>query len=91
MAEFLQYVAMSPEEYHIHRANGNIGMGSFVDHIRQPGVVGMYNRKPIFLYKNQAEQDALLSGDIERYFELRGYKKSVITNDPPQGPKITIP
>jgi hypothetical protein len=91
MAELPQYVAMSPDEYHIHRRNGRINMGSFVDHIRQPGVVGLYGKKPVFLYVNQAEEDALLSGDIETYYKLRGYKTETITNKPPEGPKITIP
>lgn len=91
MVELPQYVAMSPESFQFQRGIGNVSIGSIVDHHRQPGVVGMYGRKPVFLYVNDVEKQLLESGDIEGYFVSRGFKNHVLTNKPPEGPKTTIP
>lgn len=91
MNELPQYVAMSPDEFKFARGAGNVSIGSIVDAYRQPGVVGMYGRKPVFLFVNDAEKLLLESGDLEGYFISRGYKNAVLTNDPPEGPKTTIP
>ena len=87
MTELPTYVAMAPEEFLIHRSNGVVSMGSIVDSIRQPGVVGMYNRKPVFLFINAAEKTALESGNIELYSSLRGFKTQFLTNSDPKLPK----
>ena len=91
MIEFPNYVCMDSPEFLIRRQQGVVQMGSFVDHVRQPGVVGMYQRKPVFLWNNDKEKTALESGDVEAYFALRGFKNSVMDNNPPELPKITIP
>lgn len=91
MFDFPTYVAMAPEEFLIHRSNGVVSMGAVVDAIRQPGVVGMYGRKPVFLYLNDAEQQLMMKGDIEAIFVLRGYKSSIVTNEPLNLPNTSIP
>lgn len=91
MPEFPTFVAMGHEEFIYKRAQGIISLASFVDHIRQPGVVAICNRKPVFVWNNPAEEALLMAGDVEGLFELRGYNRTEVTNDPPEGPKITIP
>lgn len=91
MYDFQSFVAMAPEEFIIHRGNGVVSSGSIVDSYRQPGVLGTYNRKPVFVYVNDRERDAMASGDIEAVFVMRGYKNTVVTNDPPILPNVTIP
>lgn len=91
MSELPGYVSMSPQEYLNNRASGVCSMGAQVDSYRQPGVVGMYNRKPVFVYVNDREQAALEGNDLEALFKMRGYKNTLYTNDNPPLPVVTIP
>lgn len=91
MCELPNYVCMSSEEFLNFRANGVVSMGSAIDVYRQPGVVGMYGRKPVFLHNNDAEKELLQGNKLTEYLQRRGYVRYEMSNEPPQGPKITIP
>ena len=75
MFEFAKYVVVSFEEYPYLRGRGLIDTGSLVDHHIQPLVVGLYSRKPVFAYRTDEEKTALINGDIEGYYALRGVTK----------------
>lgn len=91
MSELPNYVAMSPDEFLNFRASGVVSMGSAMDAYRQPGVVGMWNRKPVFLYANPYEQTLLEGNKLVEYFQKRGFKNYTMTDDPPKLPSVTIP
>jgi hypothetical protein len=82
---------MSPTEFLNNRANGVVSMGSSIDSYRQPGVVGLYHGKAVFLYNNPAEQTLLEGGKLTEYFDLRKFKNYTMTDKLPEFPKITIP
>jgi hypothetical protein len=91
MSELPNYVAMSPDEFLNFRANGVVSMGSAMDAYRQPGVVGMWNRKPVFLYANAHEQTLLEGNKLVAYFQRRGFKNYEMTDEPPKTANVTIP
>jgi hypothetical protein len=81
MMERVGYVAMSPQEFLVHRNNGVVSMGAPVDSHRQPGIVGMYGRKPVFLWNSEEERLLFASERVEEVFALRGYKNYCLTDE----------